>query len=67
VSVSSEDIREALAQLADQIEREQLGGRVVLKYTTTDGDEHEHVFPLETEEDRTATLLSIRKVLGQVH
>jgi len=64
-SVSPEEVNAMLAELAERIERGGLKS-VTIKAMTTEG-EVEHTFPLETEEERLAALLTIRKLLGQVH
>lgn len=63
--VSDEDMRAMLAELADRIER---GGlKSVTIKAMTDAGELEQTFALETEEEQLAALLTIRKLLGQVH
>jgi hypothetical protein len=59
--VDPEELRRELEQTARQIERGELKS-----VTFTDGA-IERTFPLGTEEERDAALLTIRTILGQVH
>lgn len=63
--VTEAEVRQMMKELAERIER---GGleEVTIKVMTSEG-ELEHTFSLRTKEDRSAALLAVRSVLGQVH
>lgn len=63
--VTEAEVRQMMEEVAERIER---GGlqEVTIKVMVNEG-ELEHTFSLRTEEERTAALLAIRTVLGQVH
>jgi hypothetical protein len=63
--VSVDEVRAMLQDLAERIER---GGlKSVTFKIMTDQGEQEHTFSLKTEEEQLAALVTIRKLLGQVH
>jgi hypothetical protein len=60
-----DEVRAMLQDLAERIERGGLKS-VTFKFMTDQG-EQEHTFSLKTEEEQLAALVTIRKLLGQVH
>jgi hypothetical protein len=62
--VAPDEVLAMLREVADHIERGGLTS-VTLKFMTTEGEEH--TFRVETEEEQQLALLTIRKILGQVH
>lgn len=63
--VAPEEMHAMLQDMADRIERG--GVRSVSFRLMTDAGEQEYSFSTETEEEQLAALLTIRKLLGQVH
>jgi hypothetical protein len=63
--VHTHDVRAMLQDMAERIER---GGlKSVTFKIMTDQGEQEHTFSLKTKEEQLAALVTIRKLLGQVH
>jgi hypothetical protein len=65
--VTPEELRRALNDLADRIERGDTKSATLRWILKGEDEEQEFTFPLETEEERTSALLAIRTILGQVH
>lgn len=65
-SVTPDEIRQMLRDVAQRLEQGADIKSVTLRFLVDD-EEHEHVINVETEEERTAALLAIRTVLGELH